>query len=162
MIKFQSKVRSAFLEGYYEKVGQLVDLGIFDLEMSDVGKTSADMVDKFYENENTEKRIGKRNIKKFSGAVTAEYFRSKIEEILLRYPQYKISDNNVFIKEYPMEFDFLILKSDAQKINGLPVYEADKVVAILESKKNGVYKAYNEEKRNKFKDFDLDPLAEAY
>ena len=147
---------------YYEKVAQLVDLGIFDLEVGNVEKINADIIDKFYENESTEKRTGKRNIKKFSGAVTAEYFRSKIEEILSRYPKYKISDNNVYIKEYPMEFDFLILKSDAQKINGLPVYEADKVVAILESKKNGVYKAYNEEKRNEFKEFDLDPLAEAY
>lgn len=67
---------------YYEKVAQLVDLGIFDLEVGNVEKINADIIDKFYENESTEKRTGKRNIKKFSGAVTAEYFRSKIEEIL--------------------------------------------------------------------------------
>ena len=97
LIEFQSKVRSAFLEGYYEKVAQLVDLGIFDLEVGNVEKINADIIDKFYENESTEKRTGKRNIKKFSGAVTAEYFRSKIEEILSRYPKYKISDNNVYI-----------------------------------------------------------------
>lgn len=36
---------------YYEKVAQLVDLGIFDLEVGNVEKINADIIDKFYENE---------------------------------------------------------------------------------------------------------------
>ena len=99
-----------------------------------------------------------------SDFITAEYFRSKIEECLQQYPDYKVSENNVYVKGCHIEFDFLILKSDALKQGGVPVYKADDVVAVLECKSNGIYHEYYRGKDDQTqKDtYDLKNFVDAY
>lgn len=102
----------------------------------------------------------KLNDHKITGAIVAEVFKEKIEEVFKEKgldTKYKISENNVYVAGCRVEFDFLILKKDAEKIEHLPIYPLDKVVAVLESKTYGVYTSYelgNKELRSGSKAFD--------
>ncbi len=93
---------------------------------------------------------------KITGAIVAEVFRKNIEYILKKNNLediYKVSENNVYVKGCSTEFDFLILKKDAQKVESnnndnninfeLPIYDWADVIAVLESKTYGIYSLYN-------------------
>ena len=82
---------------------------------------------------------------KLIGVIVAEVFKEQFTMVLEKYgfdKQYKISENNVYIVGCPIEFDFLVLKKSAEKIENLPVYSLSDVIAVLESKTYGVYNLY--------------------
>ena len=97
-----------------------------------------------------------QNEAKIIGAITAEVFRKNIEYVLKKNmlsDMYKVSDNNVYVKDCYIEFDFLILNKGAKKILNhhvydsgitmeLPMYDIDDVIAVLESKTYGIYSLY--------------------
>lgn len=114
-----------------------------------------DQAMEFLTNQKQETKKGAQN--KVTGAIVAEIFKKNIEATLekLNINDLKVSENNVYIEGYGIEFDFLILKKDAKKkvlsISGseenqlqlhLPIYRIEDVIAILESKTFGVYTLY--------------------
>lgn len=121
----------------------------------------------------------KKNGAKITGAIVAEVFRKNIEYVLEKYEladRYKISENNVYVKGCNAEFDFLILKKEAKRINSeniqdhninieLPIYDAMDVVAVLESKTYGIYTLYRGrtgDKENEIKKSNLYRFVSAY
>ena len=102
--------------------------------------------------------IKEKKFTKATGAIVAEVFRKNIEYVLQKNHlenDYKVSENNVYIAGCHIEFDFLILKKSAKRIEAfplkdydsnikfeLPIYNAEDVVAVLESKTYGIYSLY--------------------
>lgn len=66
----------------------------------------------------------------------------------------------MYIKGCYIEFDFLILKDTATRVDGLPVYEKEDVIAVLECKTNGVYTLFNDP--YELAHFELDRLSSTY
>lgn len=109
---------------------------------------------------------------KITGIIAAEVFRKNIKYILEKNNlenTYKVSENNVYIKNYDTEFDFLILRKNAQKMvidnieNSnisieLPIYNLNDVVAVLESKTYGVYSLYKGRTENTKKEIEKNDL----
>ena len=76
---------------------------------------------------------------KLTGVIVASTFKEEIENIISKHQlKIKVSENNSYIIGQKTEFDFLLLKEDAEGINGLPIYRVEDVIAIIESKTNGV------------------------
>ena len=148
---------SQFAERYYQKLVLLVQLGVFDFEVSALskGQITADMLNRYYNYPDTfEKQRSGKVYGKLSGVVAAEHFRQEIETVLHKHSApYKVSQNNAYIQGCHIEFDFLLLKQDAEPILNVPVYRACDVVAILECKTNGVYE---------YKESSLERLFRAY
>lgn len=167
---FQSGEKiSSFLQGYYKQIVSLKELDVLQLDFGQKPCTP-ELIDEYFETRD-QRKSSKTISKKMIGSITAEYFRSKIEEALQhlqQYPDYKVdykvSENNVYVKGCHIEFDFLILKSDALKQGGFPVYKADDVVAVLECKSNGIYHEYYRGKDDQTqKDtYDLKNFVDAY
>lgn len=151
-----------FLQDYYQQIVSLKKLDVLQLDFGQKPYTP-ELIDEYFETRD-QRKASKTSSKKMIGSITAEYFRSKIEECLQQYPDYKVSENNVYVKGCHIEFDFLILKSDALKQGGVPVYKADDVVAVLECKSNGIYHEYYRGKDDqKQKDtYDLKNFVDAY
>ena len=138
--RFDSDHPGELLRSYYEKAAALVNLGIYDIVP--MGSSWKDVCD-YYENTQQKARSGE-STKKLVGAVTAEVFRQKIVQVLKDYPEYVISENNVYVEGCHLEFDFLILQRGAEKLMGLPVYRNEDAVAVLECKANGLYTLYKQ------------------
>lgn len=162
---FPARQPSRFLAGYYDKLAQLFRLGVVDLNLGlpDPALATGRHIDEYYNDPALREERGVR-ASKLSGAVAAEYFRQEIQRVLERHPEYgcKVSENNVYIQGSHIEFDLLILRENARKLCGAPVYRREDVVAVLECKANGVYTEYNDEKRYRFDAFELDKFTSAY
>lgn len=75
---------------------------------------------------------------KIIGNIVASTFRKYISYILNYYGyDYRVSNVNAFIKDYPTEWDLIILKNDAIETN-TNVYNANDVVAVIEFKTSGL------------------------
>lgn len=88
-----------------------------------------------------ERYYGSHGAAKLKGVLVASTFKEEIERILIEYKlegKIKISENNSYILGHTTEFDFLLLKKEAKRVCDLPIYEVDDVLAIIESKTNGV------------------------
>lgn len=88
-----------------------------------------------------EKHGLKTSDKKLKGAIVANLFKRNIEEIIRKHnleDKVKISANNVYIAGSKNEYDLLIVKTEAEPILGF-VYKAEDVIAVIESKGNGLY-----------------------
>lgn len=75
------------------------------------------------------------------GVIAATVFKEQIERVLIEHRLencFKVSENNCYILGLMTEFDFLLLKKDSQRINNLPIYNVHDVIAVIESKTNGV------------------------
>ena len=80
----------------------------------------------------------KGSFNKIIGNLVASTFRKYISYILNYYGyNYKVSNVNAYIKNYPTEWDLIILKNDAIETN-TNVYNANDVVAVLEFKTSGL------------------------
>lgn len=79
--------------------------------------------------------------KKISGYITTEIFRKYIKEILeKKHPdKLEVSPPNSYVDGCSLEFDLIILKKSAEKIDDLNIYNYKDVVAALEIKKSGIY-----------------------
>lgn len=159
---FEANSISTFLNGYYEKIAKLINLGVLCFTVTDnqseTEVTSKHLDEYFHNPDSYKNKI--TGMKKLSGVIAAEYFREQIDRILKNYPDYKISNNNVYVEGCHIEFDFLILKANAEMLEGLPVYKKDDVVAVLECKTNGVYTLFNDPAQ--IEKFDLERFANAY
>ena len=82
--------------------------------------------------------------KKMRGAVTAELFRAEIERYLVNHKEpYKVSGVNSYIAGADFEYDLLVVKKDAEPFCNL-IYRPEDVVAVVESKTNGIYDVQND------------------
>lgn len=148
---------SQFAERYYQKLVQFVKMGVFDFGVLALSqeRITAEMLNRYYNNPGAfeRRRCGKTH-SKLSGVIAAEHFRQEIEMILRKYnAPYKISENNAYIQGCHIEFDFLLLKQDAEPLLSVPVYRVCDVAAILECKTNGIYE---------YKKSSLERLFQAY
>lgn len=138
---------SKFVGRYYNKLVQLVKLGVLNFGVSVLSpeQITAEALNGYYDDS---RRFGKhpcdKTHSKLSGVIAAEHFRQEMEMVLRKHnAPYKLSQNNAYIQGCHIEFDFLLLKQDAEPMLDVPVYRLCDVVAILECKTNGVY-AYKE------------------
>lgn len=154
---------SSFLYEYYQRIASLVKLNVLSLNFEQTPSTP-ELVDTYFETRDNQKSSSTNSYKKMIGSITAEYFRYQIAKILEQHPEYKISDNNVYVEDCHIEFDFLILKADAVKQEGMPVYRVNDVVAVLECKSNGVYTEYHRDKisAEQYDVYDLKNFVNAY
>jgi len=70
---------------------------------------------------------------KFTGALTIEIVRDRL--IRMGVP---VSSRDIYIRGYSSEFDFAVVRDDAEPIYGI-LYEPKDVAAIIEVKYSGVY-----------------------
>lgn len=137
---------SRFVERYYDKLVQLVKLGVFDFGVAVLApeRITSEILNCYYNYpDEFERHQRSKTRSKLSGAIVAEHFRQEMEKVLRKHNvPYKISQNNAYVQGSHIEFDFLLLKQDAEPILDVPVYRLCDVVAMLECKANGVYE-YN-------------------
>lgn len=78
---------------------------------------------------------------KLVGNLTAMTLRKYILNIINYHGlNLKVSNSNAFIKGCPIEWDLIILKSNAEDINNTNVFQLDDVVAVFEFKTSGLMK----------------------
>lgn len=134
---------SQFVERYYNKLVQLAKLGVFDFGVSALSpeQITSETLNCYYNYpDEFERHQCDRTHSKLSGVIAAEHFRQEMEKVLHKHnAPYKISQNNAFVQGCHIEFDFLLLKQDAESILDVPVYRLRDVAAILECKTNGLY-----------------------
>lgn len=76
---------------------------------------------------------------KLVGNLTAMTLRKYILNIINYHGlNLKVSNSNAFIKGCPIEWDLIILKSNAEDINNTNVFAIEDVVAVLEFKTSGL------------------------
>lgn len=81
----------------------------------------------------------KGSFNKKIGNLTAMTFRRYISNILNYHGlNFKVSNSNAFIRGCPIEWDLIILKSNAEDINNTNVFDVHDVVAVLEFKTSGL------------------------
>ena len=159
----EAKEPCALLNNYYQSLADYINLLQNEPQSELIG---VEDISKYYEYPDDFKKMsdsypwitnlaGKGKGKLF-GAICAAAFQDAIKQILPA--GYNITDNNVYIQGCFTEFDFLIVKSSAKKLKGLPIYAIDDVVAILESKANGVYTRYYKSSANKQSEYERHTL----
>ena len=78
-----------------------------------------------------ESELGFKN-KQFSGACAVELIKE-----VLRESGFNVSSRDVFVKDVPIEIDFLIYKDNTKSELGL-LFKPEDVLAIFEMKKSGI------------------------
>lgn len=116
-----------------------------NIKFNPINDRIIDEIIKGKESINFEKRLIKddENLKgsfnKLVGNLTAMTLRKYISNIINYHGlTYKVSNSNAFVKGCPIEWDLIILKSNAEDINNTNVFDINDCVCLLEFKTSGL------------------------
>ena len=102
--------------------------------------------------------VGNNNIKrsysKLSGTMAVSVIKAAISKVIEgENLPYKVSQNNVYIKDCFTEWDLLIVKETAQMLDDLPIYNLNDVLVVVECKAYGLFFSKKNTELNPLKNF---------